>query len=158
MHYQSVWDKNLTRDERILHEFSISSQFRNLNLLLAGLISIPLLFAWGLGLLTFLIAWFMLGFYLKKSNAYCLTNRRLIVQRGWLSTKTISVDYNRITDVIVHQNFFEWLLYKTGTLFVNTAGLETHEVTLPHLADPYALKKKIFELMDQAQPHHSTGA
>jgi uncharacterized membrane protein YdbT with pleckstrin-like domain len=151
MRYQKVWDRNLVKGEEVLFEFSISDRFRNVNLIFAAMISIPLLFIYGLGLLVFLPAWFMLGFYLKVANAYALTNRRVIIKRGWLSTHTISIEYDRITDVSIKQPFFERLLYKTGTLYVNTAGTEVHEVLLTHIARPYELKKRLNECIDHSE-------
>jgi uncharacterized membrane protein YdbT with pleckstrin-like domain len=151
MRYQKVWDRNLVSGEEVLFEFSISDRFRNVNLAFAILISIPLVALYGVGLLTLAVSWFTLGFYLKAANAYALTNRRMIIKRGWLSTHTISIEYDRITDVSIKQPFFERLLYKTGTLYVNTAGTEVHEVLLTHIERPYELKKRLNECIDHSQ-------
>ncbi|MBI2607948.1 MAG: PH domain-containing protein [Candidatus Doudnabacteria bacterium] len=150
MTHQRLWQQHLGRDEQVVFEFSISDRFRNVNLLIAALVSIPLLFAFGLGIITFVAAWFILSFYLKVSNIYCLTDRRIIIHRGWLSTNTISIDYDRITDVTIIQPFFEWLLFKSGSIYVNTAGLEVHEIKLPHIDQPNLLKQKIYDLINES--------
>lgn len=145
------------KDEKILYEFSISDRFRNLNLIFAAFVSVPLLFVFGLGIITFVTAWFILGFYLRVSNIYGLTDRRIIIHRGWLSTNTTSIDYDRVTDVKVVQPFIEWILFKTGSVYINTAGLEIFEVKLPHIDQPTLLKQKIYDLINQSDNKSTQG-
>ena len=77
------------------------------------------------------------------ANAYALTDRRMLVHKGWLSTSTISIEYKNITDITVDEPFLERLITKTGSLSVNTAGSGIKEVVLRHITTPYEVRKKI---------------
>jgi len=151
MVYEKIWQKILNPDEKIEYEFSIGKRYRMFGLICWGIVSIPLLFLYGIGVLTFLIALFYYGFYLKVANAYAFTNRRIIIHRGWLSTKVISVDYEKITDITVVEPLLDRLITHTGHLAINTAGTTFQEVMLTHIAHPYEIKKKLDHLRDQYQ-------
>lgn len=100
----------------------------------------------------FLIVIPVLGFYhlyyLRISNEYIFTNQRILIKKGWISTKTVSIHYNRITDISVTQNILDRIL-KIGTMAISTAGSEGYEVTLRHVSKPYLLKKSLFSLKEQ---------
>lgn len=145
----NVWDKTLSEGERVEYEFSIGKQYIKVFLIMWGIISIPFLFAMGLGILTFLIALFYYGFYLKASNAYAFTNKRVLIHKGWLSTHTTSVDYARITDIQVKEPFIDRLLTKTGHLTINTAGSSASEIVLLNISTPYDVKKKLNKIREQ---------
>ncbi len=149
MNQSAVWEKVLSDGEHVEYEFSIGEQYSKYLLIMWGIISVPLLFAVGMGVLTFLLALFYYGFYLKAANVYAFTNKRVLVHTGWLSTHLISVDYDRITDVSVKEPFFDRLLTKTGHLAINTAGSHTNEVVLLHIASPYETKKKLNQIRDK---------
>lgn len=146
MNYQKVWDKTLSENEKVEYEFSVSDRYRKIFLIIWGAISLMLLFVMGIGLVVFLIALFYLGYYLRVANAYAFTNKRVLIHRGWLSTNAISVDYDKITDVTVVENFFDRLITKTGSLIINTAGTYKHEVILKNIASPYEVKKRLDEI------------
>ncbi len=147
MNYQKIWSKTINSNEKIIHEFSIGGRYLKFNLILWAIPSLLLLFAGGLGIIIFLIAFFYFEFYLKIANAYAFTNKRVLIHTGWLSTKTVSVDYNKITDVTVNEPLFDRIFTKTGHLTINTAGTGEKEVVLKHVASPYELKKKLDERM-----------
>ena len=86
-------------------------------------------------------------FYLKISNEYIFTNQRIIVKRGWIGTKTISIHYNRITDVSITQSLIDRLL-GIGALAISTAGQEGYHIILSHIAKPHQLKKELFDLKE----------
>ena len=65
MKYEKVWEKTLGSDEKVEFEFSIGDRYRKFGLIVWGVISLPLLFLAGLGVITFLIALFYYGYYLK---------------------------------------------------------------------------------------------
>ncbi len=146
MIYTDIWQKVLSEKEKVLYEFSVSGNYSKTYLIIWGVISVPLLFIFGLGLITFIVALIYYGFYLKKSNAYAFTNKRILVHKGLLSTNTISVDYNKITDVTISEKFFDKILTKTGSLFINTAGTTFQEIVLTHIDKPYQVKKKLDEI------------
>lgn len=148
MDYQKIWDKTLSKGEEIKHSFSIGDRYIKFNLIVWGIISLPLLFAAGLGLLTFPIALFYYAFYMRVSNAYAFTNKRVLIHTGWLSTRSTSIDYSKITDVHVREPFFDKILTKTGDIAINTAGSGAIEVVLRHVEKPYEIKKLLDEMRD----------
>ena len=149
MTYEKIWQKVLSPDEKIEYEFSIGSRHRKLGVITWVIVLFPFIFFFGLGIILFLIPLFYYGFYLRVANAYAFTNRRVIVHRGWLSTKTISIDYEKITDVTVNEPLLDRVITHTGHLIINTAGTTFHEVILKHVARPYEIKKKLDQFMGQ---------
>lgn len=143
MNYEKIWQKTLANDEKVEHEFSIGGKYIKFQLIIWGIISLPLLLVMGLGFFTFLIALFYFAFYLKAANAFAFTNKRVLVHRGWLSTHAISVDYSKITDIHVVEPFFDRVLTHTGNIAIITAGTTTDQIVLQHISDPYEVKKKL---------------
>jgi len=148
MDHQKVWDKVLSKGEDVKHSFSVGKKYIKFNLIVWGLISLPLLFASGVGVIIFLLALFYFAYYLKVANAYAFTNKRVIIHKGWISTNTISIDYSQITDVRVRESFIDKALTKTGNIAVNTAGTGHIEVVLSHVEAPYEIKKILDEIRD----------
>lgn len=149
MKYEKIWGKVLGSEEEVEFEFSVSDQYRKVNLIIWGIISFPFLFVGGLGVIMFLIALFIFGFYLKVANAYAFTNKRILIHRGWLSTNITSIDYPKITDINAIEPFISRIIYKSGHLKINTAGTNLHEVVLRHVDRPYEIKKKLDYLKDK---------
>lgn len=148
MNYQEVWNKTLSKDEKVEFEFSIGKRYLKLGLIVWGILSFFLLFWHGMGILSFLIALFYYGFYLKEANAYALTNKRVLIHCGWLSTNTTSIDYSKITDIHIQEPFLDKIITHTGHIAINTAGSGNLEVILQHVENPYEIKKKLDELKD----------
>lgn len=94
---------------------------------------------------------FFLPWYLRRSNNVAFTTRKILIVRGWLSTKLISIDFDQITDIKVEQNFFEKIAFDTGNLIINTAGTPFPEVTIYHIEDPYKIKVKLDEIRKKIQ-------
>ena len=142
--YEKIWRKTLGPDEEVKYEFSIGKKYRYLGLFSIGLLGllISIGVVW-LGIIIILFGLFYFGWYLKVANAYAFTDKRVLIHRGWLSTKLISVDYDKITDVSVEEPFLDRLITKTGHLSVNTAGTTFHEVILKHIQKPYEIKKRL---------------
>lgn len=149
MKYEKVWEKTLGSDEKVEFEFSIGDRYRKFGLIVWGVISLPLLFLAGLGVITFLIALFYYGYYLKVANAYAFTNKRVLIHRGWLSTHTISVDYPKITDVHITEPFLDRVATHTGNAAINTAGTTRDQIVLQHIERPYEVKKQLDALKDK---------
>ena len=145
-HTSAVWQKVLSKDEVIKEEFSISNKYINIWgtfwIIILGIFTLAML---GIGAL---IPAFYYFIYLKKSNLYAFTNKRILIHRGWLSTNLISVDYNKITNIFVSQSFFQKILTKTGTIAIDTAGTGGEEVVLKNVNDPYELKQLLDNLRD----------
>lgn len=144
--YEKIWKKTLSNDEHVEYEFTVGSGYIKANLIFWGITSLALLFVVGLGIFTFLFALFYYKFYVKRANAYAFTNKKVLVHRGWLSSHLISVDYSKITDVLVKESFWDKLITHTGLLALNTAGTSMHEVVLKHIDSPYEVKRKLDSL------------
>ncbi len=144
MEYENIWNKVLREDEKIDYEFSIGKRYRILGLIVS--VFTGLIISLGsstVGLIIIGLGAFYFGYYLKVANAYALTDRRILVHRGWFSTNTISVDYKNITDITVDEPFLERITTKTGTLSINTAGSGTKEIVLKHINTPYEVRKRL---------------
>ena len=144
MEYTHIWSKVLREDEKVDYEFSVGRRYRMLGIILTILFGFPLLFiASILGVVIILVGIFYFSHYVRVANAYVLTDRRVLVHTGWLSTNTISIEYKNITDVTVDEPFLERLITKTGNLSINTAGSGIKEVSLRHITTPYEVRKRI---------------
>lgn len=149
MDNKKIWDKTLSDNEKVEFEFSIGKRYIKAWLIIWGVISFPFLFAFGMGIIIFLIALFYYGYYLKVSNVYAFTNKRVLIHRGWLSTHTTSIDYNKITDVHIREPFFDRVITHTGGIAINTAGSGGLEVILRNIESPYEIKKQLDKLKDK---------
>ncbi len=147
---ENVWKKVLSKDEVIEKEFSISGQYIKISLI-AGIIIWGLLsFAFiGIPFLIFHLFYFL--FYIKRANAYAFTNKRVLIHKGWLSTSLVSIDYHKITDVLIREPFLDRVIFKTGAIAIDTAGTGGKEVVLKYISEPYELKKVLDELKDKAK-------
>jgi uncharacterized membrane protein YdbT with pleckstrin-like domain len=153
MKYQEIWDKTLTDQEKVQYEFSVGQGYKKFNLIVWTIIGVLLLFAWGFGIIVLAIVWFYYGFYVEKANVYAFTDKRILQHRGWLSTRTITIDYHMITDVQVREPFFQRVFTHTGSLSVDTASSNKlhHEITFPNVDSPYELKKRLDALRTPKQ-------
>jgi uncharacterized membrane protein YdbT with pleckstrin-like domain len=147
MEYEHIWKKALRDDETVQYEFSLSKKYRNFYLVLFSIIGLFfMLGSFPTGVIILLLVFFYFGFYLRVSNAYALTDKRVLIHRGWLSTNATSIEYQHITDVTVQEPFLERIITKSGDLSINTAGTSAKEVVLKHIATPYEVRKKIDEI------------
>src|SRR3989344_748460 len=147
MNYDHVWKKSLGPNEEVKFEFSVGSRYRMIGMVC--LIAIGLLTALGslmFGVIIAAVGAFYFGFYLKTANAFAFTNKRILVHRGWLSTKLISTDYLKVTDVMVTEPFLDRLIYHTGSLEIDSAGTNRENLVLSHVEHPHEIKKKLDEL------------
>lgn len=148
MEYQNIWNKVLNPHEEVKYEFSIGKRYRKISMILFCVIGavflIPPMTVFGVFFI--LVILFYFGFYLKVANAYAFTGDRVLIHKGWLSTKLISTEYQKITDVTVHEPFISRILFKTGSITINTAGTSTQEIVLKNVEHPYQVKKKLDEL------------
>lgn len=145
--FKNVWAKILSNGEKVEYEFSLSNTYRYIGLIFGIIVGLLLLYwnqSYGVTAIIFFIFYF--GFYLKAANAYAFTDKRILIHRGWLSTKLTSVDYKKITDVKAQEPFFTKLFYKAGHLVINTAGSSDSEIILKNIPTPYKLIQKLDEL------------
>jgi uncharacterized membrane protein YdbT with pleckstrin-like domain len=144
MQHQHIWDKVLNPSEKVAYEFSISSTYRTRMmislLIISGLFCLAIL---PLGIIMGAIVAFYFGWYIKQSNAYAFTDTRVLVHQGWLSTKLISTEYQKITNVTVTEPFLGRMAFKTGSISIDTAGTGTSEIVLNNIEAPYEIKKKL---------------
>lgn len=147
MNNEKIWRKLLNQDENVKYSFSIGKRYLKISLIIGWILGVLLLLliAW-FGIVVILGSFFYYGWYLKRANKYAFTDRRILIHKGWLNTKLISVDYDKITDIEVKEPFIERLLFKTGGISVNTAGTTLKEIVLKHIEAPYEIKKKLDEL------------
>lgn len=144
MEYEQVWKKVLRNDEEVKFEFSVGKKYRMFYLILLSVLASPFLIGTPVfGIILIGIVLFYFGFYLKTANAYAITNKRVLIHRGWLSTSAISIEFDKITDVSITEPFIERLVTKSGNIAINTAGSGTKEVILKHVQTPYEVRKQL---------------
>ena len=147
MNYKKICDKIVNKDEQIKYIFSVGYSFITLSMTFWSIVSIFFMFFEAyVGIFTLIVAIFYHFYYLKIANVYILTDKRIIVKKGWLSNRTISIDYGNITDITVHENFIYRLLTCSGDMIINTAGTDKAEVVLQHIDNPHEVKNIIDEL------------
>jgi membrane protein YdbS with pleckstrin-like domain len=93
------------------------------------------------------ITWLYYFYYIKISHEYVITDKRIIIKRGWLNIKTITISYNRMTDAVIKQDLIDRII-RIGTLSISTAGSDGYEVKLSHIEKPNSLKKILFDLKE----------
>ena len=145
---QKVWQKVLGQNEEIKYEFSIGKRYTTILGVTLIILGVPMLALAGTGVALIGLGFFLM-WYLKKANHYAFTDKRVLIHKGWLSTRLTSVDYNKITDTHIEEPFFSRILTKTGHLAINTAGTTVHEVVLKHIEMPYEVKKKLDEIREK---------
>jgi len=146
LEHPDIWEKVLSEDEKIVHEFGISNNYIMLGMTISIVIGLFAMWFFGrtwISLVIFSSLFFYFAFYLKAARAYALTNKRVVIHTGWLSHKTTSLDYEKITDITVEQGFLERKLLKIGGISVHTADAGQKDKKMDHIDDPYGLKKKL---------------
>lgn len=143
MSLQKEIEAVLTSSEEVKYKFTVSPRYRKILGFIWGIFGI--LFT--MGVVTVWAA-FYYGFYLKAANSYGFTNKRIIARKGWLSVNTVTVDFNKVTDIRVREGIVERFITKTGTLVINTAGTHKEEIVLRNIDDPHKIKKKLSEIME----------
>jgi hypothetical protein len=103
--------------------------------------------------LWFGIVFMFLGFvqfirvYIKrKTNEYCVTNKRIIYKFGFLTTDTNEISLDRIEGVKVQQSVTDKIVGR-GDVLINGVGNE--HVEMKKISDPTALRKAILEAINR---------
>lgn len=87
--------------------------------------------------------------YLRLSNNYYLTNKRLIIREGLFNIEIKTIEYDKITDMETSQTFFERFISMSGDIFVSTAGTTELDANLYNIDSPTELKANINTLRDK---------
>ncbi|OGZ66549.1 MAG: hypothetical protein A3C06_00925 [Candidatus Taylorbacteria bacterium RIFCSPHIGHO2_02_FULL_46_13] len=156
MTYEHIWSKVVSPDEEIRYVFSISSRYIYIYLTIWAFIGLATIWFYGVGAVIFLIALFYYAYYLRVSNAYAFTTKRVLIHHGWLSTSITSLDYSKVTAIQVQQLFFERLMFGTGTLTIDTAGTEDDKIILRLIQNPHEVKRALSEIMDESLKRHTS--
>jgi uncharacterized membrane protein YdbT with pleckstrin-like domain len=86
----------------------------------------------------FLVYWLYL-----KSIAWYVTDKRIILKSGLLSTSTSEIGYDRIGEIKLRQGAILDKLFGTGYLIVNDTGM--NNMKLQFVGNPEDVKKVISE-------------
>jgi len=107
----------------------------------------------GYGLLLGLIGACVVGYlkvkYISASNKYMLTTRRVIIKQGLLTASITSALFDKITHIDIDQSFFDKFIMREGNIIINTAGTNSRELVLSHVAHPVELKNLIEKLINR---------
>lgn len=151
MVYEKIWKKVLSPDEQVKYEFSISKKYTTFCAFLGYLAGLVLVFTPGyyIGAVIAIFSFVYFSYFLRISNAYAFTNKRVVMYRGWITNELISIDYNKITEVVVEQNLIGTIT-QSGNLIINTAGAGFIEAKkdqkISNIESPYEIKKKLDEI------------
>lgn len=85
----------------------------------------------------------------KEGIQYILTNRRIVVQKGFFRVTLHSANYQKISHIEIHQNFFDRFFMHHGKLIVHTAGHDKKSVTLDNLHKPLNFKNFLDKLIHE---------
>ena len=96
------------------------------------------------------LGWLVIGIFLfismyleRWTTERALTNRRLILKRGFIRRKTEEISFNRVEEVNLSQSILQRIL---GSGDIKVAGTGAGEIALKNIDDPLDVQKKINEL------------
>ncbi|WP_201499523.1 PH domain-containing protein [Psychrobacter arenosus] len=132
----SYIDNNLTNGEVVVQKAKVSWWSQD-KLIFLGII---LLLAYGIGLI------FLIAAYINVTHTeIALTNKRLIMKKGFIKRDTVELNLSKIEGLVVKQSMTGRLL-NYGTLIVSGTGeLKT---PLPSISEPMEFKKAINEYLE----------
>lgn len=134
----------LSTNEQIQAVFGIGDRYFWSNAISLGIISI----------LIIPIPFLLKLIHQKHTTAYILTDKKVMIKRGWLSTEITTAPFNHITHIIVRQGFMEKFSFKMGDIIIHTAGPTPVEVHLLKVQDPIQVKNMIEDLITNEKGHH----
>ena len=95
------------------------------------------------------LGWLIIGVFLfismyleKWTTERALTNRRLILKRGFIRRKTEEISFNRVEEVNLSQSILQRIL---GSGDIKVTGTGAGEIALKNIDDPLGVQKKINE-------------
>ena len=96
------------------------------------------------------LGWLIIGVFLfismyleKWTTERALTNRRLILKRGFIRRKTEEISFNRVEEENLSQSILQRIL---GSGDIKVTGTGAGEIALKNIDDPLDVQKKINEL------------
>ena len=96
------------------------------------------------------LGWLIIGVFLfismyleKWTTERALTNRRLILKRGFIRRKTEEISFNRVEEVNLSQSILQRIL---GSGDIKVTGTGAGEIALKNIDDPLDVQKRVNEL------------
>ena len=96
------------------------------------------------------LGWLIIGVFLfismyleKWTTERALTNRRLILKRGFIRRKTEEISFNLVEEVNLSQSILQRIL---GSGDIKVTGTGAGEIMLKNIDDPLDVQKKVNEL------------
>lgn len=120
-----------------------------LSLGLAYFLKFDLIYGFIAGLCMAAFFSFLKTLHVHHATRYLLTTRRVIIKRGVFAVKIASALFDKVTHIEVEQSFFDKLLYKHGTIIINTAGTNKGEITLNYVDYPIEFKNLLERLINR---------
>lgn len=128
--------------------------FLILGLLSSYFLKINLAWGFSIGLVLATLAAFLKTMHVYHATRYLLTTKRVIIKRGVFAVKLASALYDKITHIEVEQSFMDKLLYKHGTIIINTAGTNKGEITLQYIDYPIEFKNLLERLINREREQY----
>ena len=129
---------SLMSGEQVVYEGKLSF-WSLLPLIILGFL---LLFAWGLGLIFWLLA-----FIRYQTTELAITNKRVIAKFGFISRRTIELNLNRIEGIQVIQGILG-RIFNYGSLVVSGTG--SLKEPIPGISNPLAFRQAFSSAHDAA--------
>lgn len=85
-------------------------------------------------------------YFTKEGIQYILTDKRLIVQKGYFHISLQSANYHKITHIEVHQGWLDRLFFNHGRIVIKTAA-EQRQIVLEEVHNPLEFKNLLEKLM-----------
>jgi uncharacterized membrane protein YdbT with pleckstrin-like domain len=143
-----LWEKVLAPDEKLLAEYTISSKLRKFTAITFGILGILTIFIFvGIIFLAIAAYWWFLS---ESKYSYGITNKRILLHEGIISSKLVSVKFEKITDVSVSQSITD-KMFGVGSIKYNTAGGGSHEIIMQYIENPFEAKRNIEKIIDGAK-------
>jgi uncharacterized membrane protein YdbT with pleckstrin-like domain len=96
------------------------------------------------------LGWLIIGVFLfismyleKWTTERALTNRRLVIKRGFIRRKTEEISFNRIEEVNLSQSILQRIL---GSGDIRVTGTGAGEIMLKNIDSPLDVQTKVNEL------------
>lgn len=96
----------------------------------------------------------IIGAYIKTTwtyhaHRYLLTTRRVIIKNGLFSVKLTSALYDKITHIEVDQSLYDRIIFRHGSVIINTAGMNKGEIRLDFVDAPIEFKNLLERLINR---------
>lgn len=115
--------------------------------------NIFLILATAILLATFLTA--IQVYILAESVRYILTNKKLVVKKGYFQINIYSAAYDKITHIEVDQGIVDRIFFHYGHIMVHTAGQSSKEIELSHIDAPIEFKNVLERLIHHERKNYS---